>query len=103
MIPIPISTKRRTVYPNPDQHQNVTDAQHILIPHPVGKDDFLLGELLVEGVLGQSHHLDTPTACLKGQSCVIFRLSWIRIRIGNTDPDPDAIKIDKNLHFLQGF
>ncbi len=53
--------------------------------HPVGKDDFLLGELLVEGVLGQRHHLDTPpTARLKkGQSRVIFRRSY-------TDTDPDA-------------
>jgi hypothetical protein len=98
-IPIPINTKRR-ISRSRSASKRYWCATH---PHPVGKDDFLLGELLVEGVLGQSHHLDTPTARLKGQSCVIFRLTQIRIRIGNTDPDPDAIKIDKNLHFLQGF
>ncbi len=26
---------------------------------------------------------------------MIFRLSWIRIRIGNTDPDLDAVKLAK--------
>jgi hypothetical protein len=86
--PVMLKTKVILMLRDPDTHKYKTSyisrsrsaskryrcATH---PHPVGKDDFLLGELLVEGVLGQRHHLDTPpTACLKGQSCVIFRLSY---------------------------
>jgi hypothetical protein len=72
-----LQTKVILMLDDPDTRQYKTSYTQIQIsiktlllkhPHPVGENDFLLGELLVEGVLGQSHHLDTPTTRLKRES-----------------------------------